>query len=200
MKALHNNKGISLIELIIVIAIMGVLVGVLAPNFTRYIYKAKRSKDVQTADAIARAVEVAFIEHPEAYDTFQKWHKLAKDVTATYNGETENYSVYLVAANEAPTYCFKGGESTFGDTEGKTGFYGVINRELGLSTTQSNESICPKVKKNGVSPKNTYKMTDRWRIVKRADNGQMEIWAAQPDPYGGYPAYRVWPNVDDNYK
>ena len=32
-----NNKGFSLVELIIVIAIMAVLVGVLAPQFMKYV-------------------------------------------------------------------------------------------------------------------------------------------------------------------
>ncbi len=32
-----------------------------------------------------------------------------------------------------------------------------------------------------------YAELDRWRIVRRADNGMMEIWAAQPNPEGGSP-------------
>ncbi len=47
---------------------------------------------------------------------------------------------------------------------------------------------------------NQYGELDRWRICKRKDNGQMEIWSAQPNPYGGYPIYRVWPIPDDIYK
>lgn len=44
-----NNKGFSLVELIIVIAIMAVLVGVLAPQFVKYVEQSRRSKDVQNA-------------------------------------------------------------------------------------------------------------------------------------------------------
>lgn len=51
-----NNKGFSLVELIVVIAIMAVLVGVLAPTFTKYVEQSRRSTDIQNAEAIKTAV------------------------------------------------------------------------------------------------------------------------------------------------
>ena len=73
MKRRHDNRGISLIELIIVIAIMGVLVGVISPMFVKYVARSRKARDIYTADEIARAVNVAFIENHEAYNKFQKW-------------------------------------------------------------------------------------------------------------------------------
>lgn len=57
-----NNKGFSLVELIIVIAIMAVLVGVLAPAYLRYVEKSRKSADVQAMDAVANAMEAAAID------------------------------------------------------------------------------------------------------------------------------------------
>ena len=57
-----NNKGFSLVELIIVIAIMAVLVGVLAPAYLRYVEKSRKSADVQALDAVANAMEAAAID------------------------------------------------------------------------------------------------------------------------------------------
>lgn len=51
-----GNKGFSLVELIVVIAIMVVLVAVLAPVFTRYIERSRRATDVSNANAIAESV------------------------------------------------------------------------------------------------------------------------------------------------
>ncbi len=51
-----NNKGFSLVELIVVIAIMAVLVGVLAPQFIKYVESSRRSTDVSNAENIRSAV------------------------------------------------------------------------------------------------------------------------------------------------
>lgn len=51
-----NNKGFSLVELIIVIAIMAVLVGVLAPQFMKYVDQGRRSTDIQNAAMIRDAI------------------------------------------------------------------------------------------------------------------------------------------------
>ena len=42
---MKNNKGFSLVELIIVIAIMAVLIGVLAPQYLKYVEKSRISSD-----------------------------------------------------------------------------------------------------------------------------------------------------------
>ncbi len=53
---MKNNKGFSLVELIVVIAIMAVLVGVLAPQFIKYVESSRRSTDVSNAETIRSAV------------------------------------------------------------------------------------------------------------------------------------------------
>lgn len=62
-----RNKGFSLVELIVVIAIMAVLVAVLAPQFTKYIDRSRQSNDAATVSGIVTAVQVAVAD--EAYNT-----------------------------------------------------------------------------------------------------------------------------------
>lgn len=53
---MKNNKGFSLVELIVVIAIMAVLVGVLAPQFIKYVENSRRATDVSTAESLRSAI------------------------------------------------------------------------------------------------------------------------------------------------
>ena len=87
---MKNNKGFSLVELIIVIAIMAVLVGVLAPTYLQYVEKSKKSNDVSTVDSVINACEIAAID-PEVMSDG------TTDLTITF------YSNGTTAMNIVPT-------------------------------------------------------------------------------------------------
>jgi prepilin-type N-terminal cleavage/methylation domain-containing protein len=53
-----NNKGFTLVELIIVMVIMSVLIGVLAPTYLRYVERTKYTTDCTNIGAILDACEV----------------------------------------------------------------------------------------------------------------------------------------------
>ncbi|MDE5891528.1 MAG: prepilin-type N-terminal cleavage/methylation domain-containing protein [Acetatifactor sp.] len=63
---LTSNKGFSLVELIIVIAIMAVLFGILTPFYVRFIRKSKIAVDIANADEMAHAIIVAFADLPDS--------------------------------------------------------------------------------------------------------------------------------------
>lgn len=61
-----NNKGFSLVELIIVVAIMAVLIGVLAPQYLKYVEKSRESADLDNYQAMITAIQVYYTDpnHP----------------------------------------------------------------------------------------------------------------------------------------
>lgn len=63
-----GNKGFSLVELIVVIAIMAVLVGVLAPTLIKNVEKSRESTDVQNLDSMRGAV-VTMLSNEKYYDS-----------------------------------------------------------------------------------------------------------------------------------
>ena len=58
-----NNKGFSLVELIVVIAIMVVLIAVLGSTILGYVDKSKHAKDISALDSINTAVKT-FVGDP----------------------------------------------------------------------------------------------------------------------------------------
>lgn len=80
-----GNKGFSLVELIIVIAIMAILIGVMAPQLLKYVERSRQSKDTQSVDTIHTAVVTAMLD-PKVDDaptskTYASLDELYRDTT-----------------------------------------------------------------------------------------------------------------------
>jgi len=61
-KMLKNNKGFTLIELMIVVAIIGILAAIAIPNFVNYQCKAKQSEAKQLLKTYATGMEAYMAE------------------------------------------------------------------------------------------------------------------------------------------
>ena len=64
-----DNKGFSLVELIIVIAIMAILVGIVGTQVIPYINKSKVAKDQQVLNSFSSAAVSAYAENAETMPT-----------------------------------------------------------------------------------------------------------------------------------
>lgn len=138
-----NNKGFSLVELIIVIAIMAVLIGVLAPQYLKYVEKSRQSADLDNYQAIITAVQVYYSDPSNALPA-----KGAYEVTVSATGAVTADSVITDACADSgvdvtkitmKSSAYKDKTLTFTITEkGKSGFWcsdSVLANALSIGTT-----------------------------------------------------------------
>lgn len=112
-----NNKGFSMVELIIVIAIMAILAGALAPTLIKYVNKSRMSSDVTTASTIATACSSGLADIKAENDS-PKYYGKTYSISALVNDSDSFCSVVkeaLGGKTPAPKYK-KNGASYFAVT------------------------------------------------------------------------------------
>ena len=98
-----TNKGFSMVELIIVIAIMAILAGALAPTLIKYINKSRLSTDIQTGQTIATSITAALAVE-NAYDVAQDSSgTVVYDTWLNAQGSAMQNEVKTAMGNTTPT-------------------------------------------------------------------------------------------------
>ncbi len=78
-----NHKGFTMVELIIVVAIIAVLAAVLAPQYLKYVEKSKIATDIDTARAIENAVSVLVADGTAKNGDTVTWNATAGGIAVT---------------------------------------------------------------------------------------------------------------------
>ncbi|MDE6404476.1 MAG: prepilin-type N-terminal cleavage/methylation domain-containing protein [Lachnospiraceae bacterium] len=68
-----NDKGFSLIELIIVVAIMAALIMIIAPQYFKYVEKSRNATDLQNARAVVTAIETYAVDPNSGFPPPDYW-------------------------------------------------------------------------------------------------------------------------------
>lgn len=83
----RKNSGFSLIEIIIVIAIMAVLVSVLAPQYLKYVEKSRMVRDREQADEIQKGCEMILNDADEKLEAGEYTITLTPNADITVTGQ-----------------------------------------------------------------------------------------------------------------
>ena len=103
-----TNKGFSLVELIIVIAILAVLVGVLAPQYIKYVEKSRVSADAQQVEEFTGAMTVLASDVDVTLDS-TKTYTVTSDTTGkiTISNDLKTIFDSLGSVDTAKNYSYK---------------------------------------------------------------------------------------------
>ena len=98
----ENKKGFTLAELLIVVAIIGVLVAISIPIFTSQLEKSREATDLANVRAAYAEVTTAFIEDGQAHEASVDLKSNTSDLKTSATEEVAGVSVATILQGTNP--------------------------------------------------------------------------------------------------
>ncbi len=187
-------KGFTLIEIIVVIAIIGVLLSIIVPSMIGYVRKARRTHDMNSGKLIAESVMSVLSETDEGDGSF---YAQTSEVQSPHWNKTdpvtsENYDLIVVAVMNGGGGCNGAFWNWTENDPAYKDFVDLLNEEMEYAPNSTSTHIDVKYQ-----PKDAAKPLNRWFICYRSDdNSAIEIWVGNGSSQSwgkGEPMYRVYP-------
>ncbi len=168
-----KKNGFTLIELIVVIAIIGVLAAILVPTMIGYVKKSKRAADVSSAKDIHTQVMDLILTEDDLSDSFYyDGGNVSSAITKLDEISNHTYDLVVVAYLDGAGKTDGSGNVWTPTDAGIQDFCDALNKKSEFYST--NPDIKRKIKsKSDINGKNF----NRWYVGYRKDNAStVEIW------------------------
>lgn len=195
----YRKKGFTLIELIVVIAIIGILAALLVPNLIGYMKKSKRRADITSARQIYMDLTVVLEEDEDAYESF--YSKEGSSYKSPHWTDIyEDDAPLPVARLDGGKTCSSPNAYSWEGTDTQQAVLAAaLNDEFDFDNSRTIK-IPLRLKAKTAQG---YKI-DRWFICYRKnDPSKIEIWVGigGTGRWGsGTPVYRLYPDPMGEYK
>ena len=222
MNEMHNkNEGFTLVELIIVVAIMGVLIALLAPSYARHVEKSRETVDIANvrsayAEIMAEVMDedasniVKVVKLKQKRNDWQAFDPVVIAGKTHYKseGDTDNQQGIPVANGEC--------EVSYNEATGILFDWKGTGKDSSDTTIDFNEDLHGILKRTGILENLINQSNTRFEIdskcpdsdmvnkvnkqIKEQDNSLLKhgTWAYLGSPSEDSSRYLFWTSVDTN--
>ena len=218
---ISEKKAFSLVELIVVIAIIIILVAMLVPNLMGLIIRSKKASDCNTARIIAQKVDYAIASNPKTYANLKKCAStgssvntsagLGKALGSDANGRKIAVVAYTaVFQKNADGTIQENPRNDFTNIMSKVDNRGKYHEDLVITfrraQTEAWQVEWQKALREVLGTEDyivnyqypiptTDKVCNRFFICSEAYNVRPSVWVG----YGSTPVFQLYPEIDPEY-
>ena len=199
MKKKHYTHGFTLIEVIVVIAIISTLFAMIIPSMVGFVRKSRRTADLSAARTVSKEMLSIIYNDDDVFkDMFFNSSSIGHNSGPSYSIKGKDGAQYNIIP-----FAMIGGKDSSSVNKSKwvctdpdiQGFCDQINSSMHLGY-----NLCIEMKYDPKPPAGQSIKADTWAICYVPSMDELEIWVGQSSGSTSFtPMYCVYPYVSEDY-